>query len=317
MNRRRLYVMTILIVVMALVTGCAVNNGNGNAAEEAATRDVVDATGATITIPNKPLRIADISGSTAELLILNIQPVATANTNPQDNNQIDSIILEQLNKDAIPVGYYIEGKVNLEKLASVNPDLILTNSRQATINEQVAKIAPTVVVKDDALSTDWRVRFQHIGEIFNREADVEKWFAAYDAKAADLHDQIVAKTKDETFGVIETGPMGYRIYANAGVGDILFNDVKLPIAEGTPKEGWGTSIQLEGITTIDPDHIILLYSDLIVDELDNSDVWKSLKAVRNGNVYRLANEVQYAEAFTTSGKLKLLDTFYELIVGTP
>jgi len=108
--------------------------------------------------------------------------------------------------------------------------------------------------------------------------------------------------------------MGYRIYADAGVGDILFNDVKLPRAQGTPSGVWGLSIQLEGITAIDPDHIVLLYSDNVVKELEQSAVWNSLKAVKNGHVYKIPNEVQYAQAFSTEGKLQLLDTFRELIL---
>lgn len=314
MIRHKLQGMMILISLVILLSGCAGSNGNEKVSgEKSDTRTVSDVNGI-VAIPNEPLRIADISGSTEELLILGIQPVATANTDPQDNNKIDPLIKEKLNKEAIPVGYYIEGKINLEALTAVQPDLILTNIRHASINDQVAKIAPTVVVKDNDLSTDWRGRFKHIGEIFNRQADVENWLNDYATKSGKLHDDIVAKTHDETFGIIETGPMGYRIYADAGVGDILFNDVNLPRAPGTPQDVWGLSISLEGITTIDPDHIILLYSEGIVDELEKSAVWGGLKAVKNGHIYKIPNEVQYAQAFTTSGKLKLLDMISELIL---
>ncbi len=346
MNRQLLLNWTgaVLLILMLVISGCSKNNNdsspvnnqeqpadgqesnqtqeeksddgesNSKEQEKTATRTIEHMEG-TIEIPDQPKRIVDISGMTEDLLILDIQPLGTANTDPFDNSLIDPLIKEKLNPSAIPLGYYGGGTINLEAIISLEPDLILTNIRHHAINDKLAQIAPTVIVKDNEYSTDWRGRFVHLGEIFNRQDDVSTWLDGYDQKAKRLHDEIVARTGDETFGIIEVGAYGYRIYADAGVGDILFNDMKLNRVPGTPEGEWGASISLEGLTTIDPDHIILLYSDTELQELEASSIWKNMTAVKRGQVYRITNEVQYAQAFTTLGKSNLIDTISQLVLN--
>lgn len=103
-------------------------------------------------------------------------------------------------------------------------------------------------------------------------------------------DQIAAVTKDETFAVIEATPKEIRIYSSTGVADMIFNDIKLPKAPGRPEpDGWGGKVtSLEGLSSLNPDHLILLFESEN-NVLEDSKLWEGLKAVQSGNVYRMTS----------------------------
>ena len=78
------------------------------------------------------------------------------------------------------------------------------NIRHEKVYEQLAAIAPTVMIDDDISYVNWRGRFKQLGQWFDKEAAVEKWLADYDAKAAEL-----AATAKSLFDRIKSGsPIG-------------------------------------------------------------------------------------------------------------
>lgn len=69
---------------------------------------------------------------------------------------------------------------------------------------------------------------------------------------------------------------------------MIFNDIKLPQAPGTPApDGWGGKVtSLEGLSTLNPDHLILM-SDSDSNVLEGSSIWEGVAAVKSGRVYRM------------------------------
>ena len=49
------------------------------------------------------------------------------------------------------------------------------NIRHEKVYEQLAAIAPTVMIDDDISYVNWRGRFKQLGQWFDKEAAVEKW----------------------------------------------------------------------------------------------------------------------------------------------
>ncbi|WP_174887609.1 hypothetical protein [Cohnella herbarum] len=90
--------------------------------------------------------------------------------------------------------------------------------------------------------------------------------------------------------MIEATEKEIRIYFRTGIADMIFNDLKLPIAAGTP----------------DPDHLILLV-DSDDNVLEKSGIWSNLKAMKAGNVYRMTSRQNYNEAFFAIGKQSVLE----------
>lgn len=274
-------------------------------------RKVTDAKGE-VEIPAQPKRIADISGASEELLILGHTPVATANTDSYDHEKPSLYVRDQL-KDSKIVGFYMMDTINIEAVMSSEPDLIIMNSRQEKIYEQLQKIAPVVVLKNSV--EQWRDRFTEVGAILGQEQDVEKWLANYDAKAQKIGEQIKAKSGNETFSIFLAHKKGPYLLGNEGAGSVLYDDLKLPKPATSPDTAEKTMVllTLEGITTINPDRIILLHQEGGDEAYKDSAVWKGLKAYKNNQIYYLPANPYYNQAYMPIGKELLLDTLEQTL----
>lgn len=281
----------------------ASSEGTGVDAEQQY-RTVKDA-GGEVTIPAHPKRIADISGSTEELLVLGFQPVLTGNTDMGNPSDVTPILKKTLEGD-VAIGGWFQTEVNVEAIMAANPDLILAGPTQEKIYEQLAKIAPTVRVPYGFNA--FRERFAFIAETLGKTAEMESWISEYDQRAREGHDEITAVTKDETFAVIEATQKEIRIYSRTGVADIAYSDLDLPKAPGIPEpDAWGGKVaSLEGLYALDPDHLILL-ADSSENILEQSKLWSGMKAVKAGNVYRMTSRQNYNEAFFALGKKAVVE----------
>ncbi|HBZ81256.1 MULTISPECIES: ABC transporter substrate-binding protein [Brevibacillus] len=305
-----------LLGLALLVGGCsqAADNSAGGqggqapadkpAAQTAETRTVKDAAGE-VTIPANPQRIADVSGSTEELLALGIRPVLTANSQYESPMDLTPILQKELGKDVTVAGWF-QNEVSVEAIAAANPDLILVGPAQEKIYEQLNKIAPTVRVPYGFNA--FRERFDFVANTLGKKQQMDEWLKAYDDRAKQLHDQIVATTKEESFAVIEATQKGIRLYAKTGLADMIFSDLKLPKAAGIPEpDPWGgKETDLEGLSTLNPDHIVLL-ADSEHNVLEDTAIWNNMKAKKNGKVYRVTTKQSYNEAFFALGKKAMIE----------
>lgn len=142
----------------------------------------------------------------------------------------------------------------------------------------------------------------------DKTKEMEAWIKTYDEQAQQLREKITAVTKDETFAVIEAIAKEIRIYSKTGVADMIFRDMQLSQAPGTPEpDPWGGKVtSLEGLSNLNPDHLILI-ADSDNNVLQESKLWSGLKAVKNGRVYRMTSKQNYNEAFYALSKKALLE----------
>ena len=184
--------------------------------------------------------------------------------------------------------------------------------------EQLAAIAPTVMIDDDISYVNWRGRFQQLGQWFDKEAAVEKWLADYDAKATELAARIRDMIGDETFAVLEANSVhfgSYYIYRSGGPGELVYDELKLTPSAGVPENVWGEVVDAEYFSLIDADHIFFFSDDGRAGDTGNLAVWKNMKAVKAGKVYFGINEDQYNMAFTAMGKELYLEKLANAILN--
>ena len=279
-------------------------------------RKVKDARGET-EIPAEPRRIVDISGATEELLLLGFKPIGTANQDSLKPGETPAYLEEYL-ADAQIVGNYARGEANLEQIAALKPDLIVSSAMFDQTYEQLSKIAPVYVIEDDPLSfAGWRNRLVQLGGALGEEAKAAEWQKGYDDKAKAVGERIRAAAGEDDFAVVVAFPNNLSVFSGTGLGDMLYSDLGLPRSPGIPAEGWGETISLEGLTKIDADRIFLQFAQGTEEELAGSVVWQNLKAVSGGHVYRLPNEEYYGMSFSPIGKERLLDVIAELVAPAP
>lgn len=199
-----------------------------------------------VAIPANPQRIVDVAGLTEELLILDMKVIASANTSMFDGVSVPKHLTTLFAERGIEVvgnysGSSSTGDLNLEKIAELKPDLIIMNIRHEKVYEQLAAIAPTVMIDDDISYVNWRGRFKQLGQWFDKEAAVEKWLADYDAKAAELAARIRDMIGDETFAVLEANSVhfgSYYIYRSGGPGELVYLRFSEKVSVAIPADLW-------------------------------------------------------------------------------
>lgn len=275
----------------------------------------------TVKIPANPQRIVDVSGSADELIILEMTFVGSANTSMYDATTVPEYLQGYFTKhDVETVGNYSgsAGDLDLEKIAELNPDLIIMNIRHDSVYDQLCEIAPTVMLDDDISYVDWKGRFQQLGEWFGKEDVVETWLADFDAQAAEYAEQIKAVIGDETFAVIEDNSVRsgtYYVYSTGGPGELVYDALELTTSSGVPEDVWGAEVDAEYFSQIDANHILYFSDDGTVGDTADLPTWQNLKAVQNGNVYCGINEQQYDLAYTSNGKLIYMERIVNAILG--
>ncbi|OMF37524.1 hypothetical protein BK133_05585 [Paenibacillus sp. FSL H8-0548] len=185
---------------------------------------------------------------------------------------------------------------NLEKITSLEPDLIITATTDANTYEQLSKIAPTVVIPfgTDATFKGVHEEVRGIAELLGKQEAAEAWLAKYDEKIAELRSKlagVIAPT--ETFSIIEAGGGGvfYTFGDNFGRGgQAIYGALQLTPSEIIKNElmevQW-KELSLEVIPEYAADHV-LLFSETGAAEFKESNIWKAIPAVKNNHVYELA-----------------------------
>ncbi|MEB6550742.1 ABC transporter substrate-binding protein [Heyndrickxia sporothermodurans] len=306
--KKYLTFISILFIISSVLIACGNQKDTSNDKKKSATVTVTDARGEKVDIPANPKRIADISGSSEELIILGHKLVATANSDSYDYTKPAPYIKDEL-KDAKIVGYYMVDKVDVEAILQTQPDLIIVSKRHLKSVDQLKKIAP-VIVLDEGL-TKWKQRFKQIGTIFGQEKEVNDWLAKYDAKATEIGNDIKKKTGKGTVLTLLADEKNTYTFGNEGLGQIVNDDMKLPRPEGASKNTGTSQINLENISKLNPDVLIVVSSKGAQAELEKSSIWNGLKAVKNKNVYYFPNQPYFGQSFLPIGKDKLLDDLKE------
>lgn len=281
---------------------------------------VVEDMKGTAEIPANPQRIVDVSGSADELIILGQPFVGSANTSMFDGVTVPEYLQGYFSENGVEVVGNYSGTMdlNLEKIAELKPDLIIMNIRHEKVYDQLKTLAPTVMLNDDINFVDWRGRFTQLGEWFGKEDVVSAWLDAYDAKAAELAENVRTVAGTDTFAVIEANSVhfgSYYVYRTAGPGELLFDELKLTPSAGVPEDVWGEVVDAEYFSQIDADHIFFFSDDGQLGETGAAPTWQGLKAVKNGNVYYGLNNEQYDMAYTPNGKLIYMEKLANAVIN--
>ncbi|HHD2754383.1 TPA: iron-hydroxamate ABC transporter substrate-binding protein [Clostridium perfringens] len=307
---KRLAVLGIAVLTVGMLAGCSSSKNNESNNGE---KRVVQSVKGEVEIPTNPQRIVDISGSSEELVLLGHTPVATANVDSYKTDQVPSYMADKL-KDTKIVGHSMMDTADIEGILSVNPDLIIMSPRQEKIYDQLAEIAPVVMINDN--SNDWEAKFKEIAKLFNQEDEAQKWLDDYYKKAKEVGNEIKKANGYETYLTVLVSSGQFMVFTEGGIGTILKDDMGLPQPSKMPKQDSITlpTVTLEGLTEIDADHIIVLGTESDKANLESSSVWKEMRAVKDGNVTMLDVSPYFTQAYNPMGRELLLQSIKDELV---
>ncbi|MFJ4592989.1 MULTISPECIES: ABC transporter substrate-binding protein [unclassified Kitasatospora] len=185
------------------------------------------------------------------------------------------------------------GQPNLEAIAALRPDLILSNQvRDDKRYDELTKIAPTVLSK--TTGPTWKENVRLHAEAMGRQAEAEAADAAYRTKARDLVTALggpakAAATRVEMARFLAGAPT--RLYLNDTFVGSLFKDLGLGRPANQDKPGFSVEISPEQVDQAAADVIFYsVYGDAAKSDqgrITDGALWKSLDAVRTGRVFRV------------------------------
>ncbi|HEU4328233.1 MAG TPA: ABC transporter substrate-binding protein [Roseiflexaceae bacterium] len=252
-------------------------------AQEGGKRTVAHTQGET-TIPAEPQRIVVLDETLADsLLALGITPVASTTYYGIEGF---SAHLAPLLDPATRLGQY--GSPSLERIAALQPDLILSDSYTAEETyDQLSGIAPTVVFADEYTYPLLRA----VARTMGREQAADARIAAYERKAAEARAALQQATAGKRVALLRI--FGTELLVEGGIGytgPVLWQALGLTPHRLVNPDKWNEKFSLELLPELDAD-ILLLMPEINGAEtaraMQKNPLWQGLPAVKSGNVYTL------------------------------
>ncbi|MDZ5000313.1 ABC transporter substrate-binding protein, partial [Clostridium perfringens] len=196
-------------------------------------------------------------------------------------------------------------------------DLIVISTVQEKMYDQLSEIAPTVMIKLEALN--WKEDVKAFAKVFNKEDVANKWLEDYEAKAKAAGDNIKKEYGEDTtyLSFLASGGQ-FFIFDGAGFGSVLYEDMGLKKPEGMPEQ---SDISLpvvtyEGLASIKSDYIFLMATDEDLAQLESNAIWNSLPAVKEGKVVKLGASPYFNQGYSSVGRELLVNEIGEMLNGT-
>ncbi|WP_336028961.1 ABC transporter substrate-binding protein [Geodermatophilus sp. FMUSA9-8] len=175
------------VAAVAVLAGCGSTEAGAEGAAEAPasadTRTVAHAAGTT-EVTGSPERVVVLdTGELDAVLALGVTPVGAVRTDVSD--ELPGFVSEAGVDPADIAAVGTIAEPDLEAIAALEPDLILSNSvRHADLYDQLAQVAPTVFA--EAIGESWQENLLLAGEALDREEQARDLLEEFAARAEEV-----------------------------------------------------------------------------------------------------------------------------------
>lgn len=243
----------------------------------------------TTEIEKRPERVVVLdTGELDDVLALGITPVGMVTT---EGAQPVPAYLAEETKGVETVGTISE--LDLEKIASLEPDLILGSQLRADkLYDELEAIAPTVFSIRPGFP--WKENFLLVGDALGLEEEATAELNEYGREVKALGDSV---TGDPTISLVRFMPGKLRLYGNASLIGVILADAGLARPEIQDVDDLAVEISPEKLDEADGD--VIFYSSYgepgatgETEALQTSQ-WTNLPAVKNGKAHRVDDDVWF------------------------
>lgn len=184
---------------------------------------------------------------------------------------------------------------DFEKISEIDPDLIIISGRQAALYDQLTELAPTIHLGVDTTNymESFKTNMTTLGQIFEKESEVEAELETIDAAIADLKER--AEATDEKALIILANDDKISAYGqNSRFG--IIHDVfgVAPIDDGIEATTHGMNVTFEYVMEQNPDILYVVDRAAVVTSGEASSAAQQLvenQLVENTNAYKNDNIV--------------------------
>ncbi|MES1025705.1 iron-siderophore ABC transporter substrate-binding protein [Gloeocapsa sp. BRSZ] len=323
---RRLISLFLLGVLMfTFISACSssVSQNATNPQQPSTECRVVQHTRGETCIPLNPKRIVTLDfNSLAVVLALNIKPIATWIPTEIEGD----IRYVQEKADGVEIFRSPVGQLNLEKLLSLKPDLIIVISHPVfeDVYKYVSQIAPTVILPWIETSANWKQYLKDVARVLERTEVATQLLDDYYRRVEELKQALSDRQQSIriSFVYVYTEKL-YLARKKSFTGGIL-NDVGLLNLRFEDYPGGMSSAQTEILISeeilpeIDSDILFIAPAqkddNSVIKRLQQKPLWSKLKAVQNNQVYVV--DLPVWRGLNILAAHEILNDLYKYLINT-
>ncbi|PFK36718.1 ABC transporter substrate-binding protein [Bacillus cereus] len=277
---------TLLTVFFVLVLGACSNGSTEKSNDSNAKSETItyQSENGKVEVPANPQRVVVLSSFAGNVMSLGVNLVGVDSWSKQ-NPRFDSKL-----KNVAEVS-----DENVEKIAELNPDLIIGLSNIKNV-DKLKKIAPTVTYTYGKV--DYLTQHVEIGKLLNKEKEAKAWVDDFKNRAQAAGKEIKAKIgEDATVSVVENFNKQLYVYGdNWGRGtEILYQEMKLKMPEKVKekalKDGY-YALSTEVLPEFAGEYLIVSKNKDTDNSFQETESYKNIPAVKNNRVYE-ANMMEF------------------------
>lgn len=315
MNLRKFTKALLVLILVSLLTSCSGTNKSDStnnlsintSAAENSTRTITHAMGTT-EIKGTPKKVVILTNEGTEaLLALGVKPVGAVKSWEGDP------WYSYIKKDMSSVkNVGTEDQVNIEAIASLNPDLIIGNKmRDEKIYDQLSKIAPTVY--SDTLRGEWKTNFLFYAKVLSKESKGNDIIKKFDSRVASIAK--LAGTKLNTqISLVRFMPGKTRLYLDNTFAGVILKQIGF--ARPKIQSASGTFIEIGKERLRDADGQVMFYFTYETGKGDGNarekewiddPMFKTLDVSKNNKVFKVDDAIWNTGGGVISANLMLDD----------
>lgn len=291
---KQLFLTLILLMTMlSALSGCRGAGGGAENAESdkaAKTERVIEHAMGETEISGTPERVVVLdTGELDSAMTLGVTPVGAVEAIPGEG--FPSYL--EGTEETENVGTIEEP--NLEKIAALEPDLILSSKlRHEQIYDQLSQIAPTVFTETTGVT--WKENFDLHAKALGRTGEAKKVESEYEERIAEFKNAMGDRLGETEVSVVRFLPGETRIYQkDSFIGTVLEN-AGLPRPPSQDVEEFAIlNVSAELIPRMGGDVIfVTVYGpkdDTTKQSIISDPLWQELEAVREGRVYEVSDDL--------------------------
>jgi iron complex transport system substrate-binding protein len=287
-------------------------DAGAEAGAEGETRTIEHAMGTT-EVPADVERVVVLdTGELDAVVSLGVTPVGAVTTD------VSTSLVQYLEPelaDVEPVGTI--GEPNLEAIASLRPDLILTNTvRHEDLYDELSAIAPTVMADD--VGDTWKQTLLLAGEALDEQQQAEQLIADFETRAAEVGEAVADGDPGSIeISVVRFLPGQIRLYTPSSFIGTVLADAGFARPAAQTEGDTFVEASAEQLAGADGDVVFTAVyghpADTDQAVVTAGPVWQNLSAVQRGDVHEVSDDTWMLGIGVTAANLVLDDL--EQILG--
>lgn len=313
--KRFLTLLSVLAVFLLAACGGGTEEKTAEKTDDKA-YEIEHAMGST-TIKGTPKKVVILTNEGTEaLLALGLKPVGAV------QSWLGDPWYEHISKDMDGVEVVgTESEVNVEKIATLKPDLIIGNKlRHEKVYNQLSAIAPTVF--SETLRGDWKENFKLYAKALNLEEKGNEVLGNYDKHVNEIKEKLGDKVNKEV-SVVRFMAGKSRIYYTDSFSGVIFNELGFKRAAHqaelftTENKLGNLAVEVGKEVTPKMDGDYLFYftyapqgDKAAIDtakEWTSDPLWQNLNAVKSGNAFEVSDAIWNTAGGVLAANLMLDD----------